>query len=226
MEPDIIISPVVFENVAELAKQSDIYTRWKSGLVSNFDVKSIFIHNVFMFGNKVGFMMVEAICFKKGTNIRIPAIAFLRGDSVSIMPVIKCGGETYTVVVTEARTPIGQAEQTGLPAGMTDGQSFTSAAIKELKEEVGPEFNVETHEIKFMGKFSVSCGGTDEHMGFYYFEKEIDKEILDKINGRVTGAEGENEHIVVKVVPMKDLPKIPNIDMRSMLSYMLWKDIV
>lgn len=217
-------SAVINPNLYVTINQSPVYKRWKNNLLENFNVEKIIIHNIFMFGSRVGFMMVESVCFDKETNQRVPGIAFLRGDSVSIMPVIKCEGETYTVMVTEARTPIGSPAQTALPAGMTDGMSFTSAAIKELEEEVGPEFAIGENELKFLGNFSVTSGGSDEKMGLYFFEKEVGPEVLEKINGRITGAENENESIKVSVVKIEELKNMAGTDMRSVLSYYLWKD--
>ena len=217
-------SPIINGSSIEKIKNSDIYKRWKNKVLSNFDVKSITIHNVFMFGSRVGFVIVEADAYLKSTNKKVPGIAFLRGDCVSIMPVIKCNGETYTVLVTEARVPVGEANKTALPAGMTDGCSFISTALKELEEEIGPDFNVNENDMVFMGNYSVSSGGCDEHMAFYYFEKEVSKEVLEEINGRNSGEKGTCEHIITSVIKLDDIDKVDGIDMRSMFSYFLWKN--
>lgn len=210
--------------ISKVKKEFLPYIRWKENLLSNFNVENIEVRDIFMFGSRVGFVVVNAKCYDKLTNKQVPSYAFLRGDSVSIMPVIHCDGIVYTVFATEARTPIGNPFQTSLPAGMIDDGTFVSAALKELVEEVGPEFNVEQKDLIDLGSYPVSAGGTDEFLKLYAFEKTIDREILDKINGRITGAEGENEHIKVTVQPLDDI-LTHNCDMRSVLSYYKWKDI-
>ena len=223
-EYTIEYSAVINPNLYVAINQSPVYKRWKSNLLENFTVEKIIIHNVFMFGSRVGFLIVESLCYDKENGKRVPGIAFLRGDSVSIMPVIKCAGETYTAIVTEARTPIGNPTQSALPAGMTDGMSFTSAAIKELEEEIGSEFSINENDLKFLGNFSVTSGGSDEQMGLYFFEKEVQPEVLEKLNGKITGAEGENECIKVSIIKIDDIKNIAGTDMRSVLSYYLWKE--
>lgn len=69
---------------------SPVFIRWMNGMLENFEVDSIIIHNVFMFGSRVGFIVAEAKAFHE--DQRIPGIVFLRGDSVSIMPVFSVEG--------------------------------------------------------------------------------------------------------------------------------------
>lgn len=207
------------DNVMQKIRESVPYSRWKTNITHNFNVKKIMIKDVLMFGNKVGFVVVDAECYDKNTNRKIPSYAFLRGDSVSIMPVLMCADELYTVMVTESRTPIGAVEQTGLPAGMIDDNDFVFAALKELEEEVGPEFKISSDDLIDLGTYSVSCGGTDEYIKLFAFERTVDHTLIEKLQGRITGAVSENEHIKVSVHKFDDIPEIHGIDMRSCLSY-------
>lgn len=205
--------------IVEKIKVSIPYSRWKTNIVNNFNVKKIMIKDVLMFGSNVGFVVVDAECYDKVDNRKIPSYAFLRGDSVSIMPVLKYNNNLYTVMVTESRTPIGKINQIGLPAGMIDNDNFKFAALKELEEEVGPEFKITSDDLIDLGTYSVSCGGTDEHIKLYAFIREVDETLINKLQGRVTGAANENEKITVSIHSLHDIPKIEGIDMRSCLSY-------
>lgn len=214
------------DDVMQKIKESVPYVRWKTNITNNFDVKKIMIKDVLMFGKKVGFVVVDAECYDKESGRKIPSYAFLRGDSVSIMPVLFCNNEIYTVMVTESRTPIGCVAQTGLPAGMIDNDNFVSAALKELEEEVGPEFKITPSDLIDLGTYSVSCGGTDEHLKLFAFERSVDNDIIEKLQGRITGAVNENEHIKVSIHKFNDIPKMPNIDMRSCLSFYRYKEFI
>lgn len=213
------------ENV-EKALDSAIYKRWFDGITKSFHVESIIIHNVFMFGNRVGFIVVEAKA--KYQDKPVPGIAFLRGDSVSIMPVFhvydKTGSfvETYTAVVTEPRIPVARNRQTSLPAGMVDGDTVACAALKELGEEIGTEIKINAEDLINLGRFPLSCGGCDEYMNLVAFYYDLDMETFEKLNGRNTG-EGDHENILVTLIPINKLLEVPNLDARSALSYLLWK---
>lgn len=210
------------EFVLEKAIKSNIFVNWKNKIEENFDAEKIMIHNVFMFGDRIGFIIAEAIA--KYKNKKVPGIAFLRGDSVSIMPVLKCNGKEYTTIVVEPRIPVGNNSQIALPAGMVDNDTVSCAALKELSEEIGNEFNITENDLINLGKFPLSAGGSDENIFLYAFEMEITEENLNKINNRQNGVETEHEQILVNVIKLEDIKNIEGIDARSLLSYFLWKN--
>lgn len=213
------------EDQKEKAVTASIFTRWRDSIEKNFSVEKIKIHNIFMFGPRVGFLIVEAVATFEGRPV--PGITFLRGDAVSIMPIFTVEGkdELYTAVVTEPRIPIGKNNQTSLPAGMIDGDTFNSAAIKELSEEIGSEISISTDDLINLGKYPLSCGGLDEFMTLMAFRYHLDTKTFDLLNGRQTGCEKENENIKVSIIPFESLPSIQDIDARSHLSYFLWKQL-
>lgn len=210
------------EFVLDKATKSNIFVNWKNKIEENFDVEKIMIHNVFMFGDRIGFIIAEAIA--KYKNKKVPGIAFLRGDSVSIMPVLKCNGKEYTTIVVEPRIPVGNNSQMALPAGMVDNDTVTCAAIKELTEEIGNDFLIKETDLINLGKYPLSAGGSDENIHLYAFEMDVDENILEKINNRENGIETEHEQILVKIIELDDILTIKNIDARSVLSYFLWKN--
>lgn len=217
---DVIITSNIEYTKTEKAIESNIFVRWVNNLKKNFDLKSIIIHNVFMFGKRVGFIVAEADVYFN--DKKVPGIAFLRGDAVSIMPVLECENKLYTVVVTEPRVPIANPEQTGFPCGMIDDDAVHVAALKELSEEVGSEFDISPSDLLDLGKFSLSSGGCDEYMNLKVFVKNVDKSLLDKLHNRINISEKENEQIKVSVIELSEVENITNIDARSMLSKLLW----
>lgn len=64
---------------------------------------------------------------------------------------------------------------------MIDGDTFMSAAIKELAEEVGDEINIKSDDLIELGKFPLSCGGCDEYMSLMAFEYHLDLETFKKL---------------------------------------------
>lgn len=202
---------------------SVIFERWHTNIVDKFDVRSIAIRDVVWFGERVGFLLVEADAYFEGR--KVPGIAFLRGDSVSIMPIFSVENkkELYTALVIEPRIPIGENAQPSLPAGMIDDQSFESAAIKELGEELGTDIKVSRNDLIFLDKFPLSCGGSDEYMSLFYFDYNLSEEQFKSLDGRITG-ENEYENIKVKLIPVDQLIHIQNLDARSTLSYYLWRN--
>lgn len=214
-------SPNSFQDI-QLAYNSKIFQDWKNRITKDFEVEKIIIHKVFMFGNRVGFIIVETKA--KYNNKPVPGIVFLRGDSVSIMPILKCNGKEYTTIVTEPRIPVGNNSQKALPAGMVDNDTVICAALKELSEEIGNDFNITENDLINLGKFPLSAGGSDENIFLYAFEMEITEENLNKINNRQNGVETEHEQILVNVIKLEDIKNIEGIDARSLLSYFLWKN--
>lgn len=214
--PVSISSDLSYEDISK----SIIFSRWVYNLSKNFIVNKITIHKVFYFGKRVGFILAEADAYYN--NKRVPGITLLRGDSVSIMPVLRCNGETYSVTVTEPRIPIAKINQTGFPCGMIDDDEVNVAALKELSEEVGTEFNIKKDDLIHLGKFPLSSGGCDEYMILKAFEMDVSEDILKKLHNRINISEKESEQIHVKVIKLSDIKDIET-DARSLLSYFLWK---
>ena len=210
------------EDQKETILLSVIFERWHTNITNNFDVKSITIRDVIWFGSRVGFLFVEADAYFEGR--KVPGIAFLRGDSVSIMPIFSVENrkDLYTALVIEPRIPIGVNSQPSLPAGMIDDESFESAAIKELSEELGTDIKVSRDDLIFLDKFPLSCGGSDEYMSLFYFDYQLSEEQFKSLDGRHTG-ENESENIKVKLIPIEELLQVQNLDARSTLSYYLWR---
>jgi ADP-sugar diphosphatase len=174
----------------------------------NVEIRSIRIDKVSFFGNQVGFIYLESEIFVDGRPV--PGIAFLRGDSVAIMPVISVRNkeddvELYSIVVEQYRANIGR-QSIGLPAGMidNDGQIF-STALKEMEEEVG-DLGIDESNINLLMEYYPSSGGCDEKMSILSVDIKMDYDTLMSYQNKITGAKDENEFIKTHVIKFIDLP--------------------
>ncbi|MFC1623325.1 NUDIX domain-containing protein [Patescibacteria group bacterium] len=199
-----------FEVSIEVIVESIVFQGWKNSLDQGLLVKSILVQSVDTFRDRVGFLKIlVSVTDAEGRDL--PGICFLRGGTVIIMPRIECDGMLYTLLTEQARVPVGKSSFLELPAGMLDDHgSFSGAAAKEINEETGLVF-MEDQLIDISPNYKpvyLSPGGSDEYAAFLATERiRMTREELDEIHGRITGAEGENERIKVKVIPLTELFK-------------------
>ncbi|RYP05475.1 hypothetical protein DL765_009824 [Monosporascus sp. GIB2] len=172
---------------------------------------SIAIQSFDMFGSKLGFLkLIADVSNEKGE--RLPGSVFLRGPSVAMLIVLipydvvtapESGGnkgerkiasdERFVILTVQPRIPAGSLEFVELPAGMVDGGTFTGAAAREIKEELGLE--IPESELYCLGHMATaprkegkdqiqdsehlaaavypSAGGCDEFIHFYMYEKQV-----------------------------------------------------
>jgi ADP-sugar diphosphatase len=179
---------IPFKNwVAQMNKD----TRWK--------IESIHFQSADAFGPKIGFLKWKS----PGTfnDKPVPDIVFSRGNSVAVLPILRCNGMRWVVNVIQPRMP-GADIMGEIPAGMMDGKGcFVGTAAKEVAEETGIEIK-ETDLIPLgQGKlFCPSIGGCDERIKLFVFIKDVEQKYLDDLNGRLTGNIEENETITVKLI--------------------------
>jgi 8-oxo-dGTP pyrophosphatase MutT (NUDIX family) len=137
----------------------------------------------------------------------------LRGDTVVVVPLLKCrenGGE-YTLLVEQFRITQGETIEE-FPAGMVDRKNNdpVTAAVLEVREELGIDVNFSELLPLSETPFSTIPSLTDEAAYFLYFTREVSIEFLLGINGQHTGLHEENEFIRVRVHPLADLPSTCN----------------
>ncbi len=133
--------PAEFAAHADKVVEMKAFKDWRASVDKEFDVKSIVIQSVDMFGpEKVGFIKFKAqVTDKEGSTI--PSIIFMRGASVAILFVLRPIEDPtvlYTILTVQARFAIGKHSFAEIPAGMTDDNGdFVGVAAKEVKEETG-----------------------------------------------------------------------------------------
>ncbi|MFT8346250.1 NUDIX domain-containing protein [Gluconobacter oxydans] len=198
------------------------FSGWIEKTRSSFDLRSVLVRDVLMFGSRVGFVVVEADAWNEGA--KMPCFAVLRDPTVSIMPVVtvkEAPGERYVVLVREARLPVGQM-MTALPAGVIDGEAAEIAALRELREETGLNLTAgRPYRLRETPVF-LSPGGSSEEMMLYAVDIVLTRAEMDGLLDRKGGLANEHEHTTVCVVPLNDMPRhTPNA--HCLLSWHLYQ---
>lgn len=225
--PDIQFIESIPQEAREAAAASPQFRRWIDRLSTDeFDLRSVTVRDVVMFGRRAGFVMAEADVRTRDGQ-RLPGAAFLRGDSVAVLPVLVTpGGDRMAVLVRQARVPVGISEYHEIPAGMLDDGAFASKAIEELAEEVGADLEIREDDLIQLSEVLTTPGGSDETVRVYATEIPVDDYVIDRLRGRETGNRHEKEAITVVVVPVEDLPAVAGSDMKSLLAWHGYNDAV
>jgi len=221
----VVASLTVSDGVVLAAIRHRPFVRWLDNLDERYDVKSITLQSVDMFGPKVGFIKFEAEVYDRTTGEKMPSIVFMRGGSVGILVILECEGIEYALLAVQPRFATGKFDFVEILAGMLDGSGdFVGVAAKELKEEAGPDFAINGKDLVPLTPLDrpifLSPGGTDETMNLFLYYRSVTRGQLDALSGRATGELNEGERIVLKVVPRDQLWSIP--DVKTLLAISLY----
>jgi ADP-sugar diphosphatase len=203
---------------ANAACSAPHFKRWLRNLTAEFDVKGVRVRDVVMFGRRAGFILAEADV-RDSEGKKLPGVAFLRGDSVAVLPILRYeGAEPLAVLVRQGRVPIAKAEWHEVPAGMLDEGEFVSKALEEMAEEVGADLKIEEEHLQLVGDLHSTPGGSDELIRVYVAELDVTPETAAALSGRRTGNEHENESITVVAVPLSEALALAGNDMKTRLA--------
>jgi ADP-sugar diphosphatase len=193
------------------ALKSPLFRRWVSEMADNVTavVRGVKIRSIDMFGPRVGFINLKADVVDHAGDF-VPGVAFLRGDAVAVLYIVRCGDMSFVVTVTQQRVPMGRRKRE-IPAGMLDGDdNFVGVAAKEIKEETGLEANDlidMSAAVGHVGGSEMSAGGCDERIRFMFQRHDVSAEQLAemrrKFDTSVMGAAHEGEKIHVGLVPLE-----------------------
>ncbi|CAG8519693.1 10794_t:CDS:2 [Paraglomus brasilianum] len=230
--PEINVSAVL--EFAPFKEWADAMSSEKSQSAerNNLEIKKIEIQNVDYFGSKIGFVKfkVDARLVDNGKNV--PGIIFMvRGGSVAVLLILKSKDgdnvtEEHAVLTSQARLAVPSLSFQEIPAGMLDGSgNFCGKAAEEIKEETGIEITENdlidmtdlTHGTAFRGVYP-SPGGCDEFMRLCLCVKEMKREDVLKLEGKLSGMRDHGESITVRLVKLDDLWKIPDMKALSALA--------
>jgi len=231
----------------DFCMQAKSFKDWVATLDPGLNLIKIIFHGADMFGPRVGFLKLEAVTKCNGASV--PGIIFMRGGSVSILLILHCGDEGWVVCTRQARVPVGKENLLELPAGMLDDSgNFAGVAAKEVKEETGIELNVtdlidmtalayepqlpfhpdeisarpiRNKSTPLKGMYP-SAGGSDEFIRLMLHEKEVTKEELTSLQGKLTGCVEEGEKIVLELVPYEMLWRVTS-DAKALSSLLLFQ---
>lgn len=137
---------------------------------------------------RLGFIKGYGVACDPQTGVEIPAIAFIRGDAVAVLIVVRVQetGKKYVLLCKQLRFPAGRALIEAC-AGMVDDNSgnVVGVAFNEIKEETG--FIINVSQLIKLGAIRPSPGGCDEMIHLFAWETTITeaefKEKSDKIYG-------------------------------------------
>lgn len=206
-----------------LVVQSPKWTRWLEKLKAEFSIEEIIINKVHFFRGKPGFIFAEAKGTYRDSSNPILGITLIRGDSVAILPILYApDGKIYTLVLHQARVAIADPDFIEIPAGMLDEGVFVNKAIEELKEEIGDDFLITEKDLIPLDTIYPSPGGCDEEIQIFAFEYHMTWEGMESLQGRHSGSALENEHIVVEVIPIDELPFRASRDMKARMAHYAW----
>ena len=174
------------------------------------------VQSVDMFGARIGFIKFKSraqvnIGGDEGV-VEVPGIVFMRGGAVGVLVILECDGEEHTIMTYQARVPVGIHNLPEVPAGMLDGSgNFRGVAADEIAEEcdivISEDELVDLTELSYGDKWKgmlPSAGGCDEFIRLYVFRREVEREVLSELEGRLTGLRSEGERIKLHIVPLQE----------------------
>jgi 8-oxo-dGTP pyrophosphatase MutT (NUDIX family) len=182
---------------------------------TQMQIKSIAVTDIDWFAAtpdpvKLGFVKIFVDAIDLKTNKKIMSnIAFIRGDSVAILIVVKVQTTfdsitEYVLLCEQMRLPTG-GRRKEICAGMVDANgNISSVVLKEVEEETG--FKIKnTNDLIPLGSIYPSQGGCDEEVFLYAWTTTItEEEFVEKIT-RTYGNEEEGEEIQLHFIPMSTL---------------------
>jgi len=201
-------------SLEQLVLESQLFHKWKRNLESNrVIIERLEILSVVSRDQKSFYAAMIDCDLLTPEGHRIPRCLILRGDTVVVIPVLHCfeDGEIYTLMVKQRRIIDGNLSME-FPGGMLDPgiDDPANMAIIEVMEETG--IHVEKEEIHLLTPtpLKVCESLMDEVVNFFYFEKHISHDFLNKVDGRHTGCHEDNEFLQVSVQNIKNVVKIPS----------------
>ena len=151
-------------------------------------------------------------------------------------------GEEYVILTLQPRVAAGSLSFLELPAGMLDDSgTFAGAAAKEIEEETG--LSVSEDELVDMTQLAVNAltreeresgteehlqkasypspGGSDEFIPIMMARKNMPRQDIEGLKGRLTGLREHGEKITLRVVRLKDLWKVGCRDGKTLVAVAL-----
>ncbi|KAG6355370.1 hypothetical protein INS49_003332 [Diaporthe citri] len=217
-----------------------------------YSLRSIEVTSVTRFpSGRVGFIKIDAAVERepfsdensRDASKSLPGTAFLRGGSVAMLMILRpkdSRDERYVILTEQPRIPAGSLKFLEIPAGMLDDSNhFGGAAAKEIEEETG--FKIPESELIDMTKLALgnsghdetslqsamypSPGGCDEYIALFLWEKELDRQEIEDLRGRLTGVRTQNEMITLHVKEYEALWRDGARDAKTLAAWALYEGL-
>ncbi|KAB8349710.1 hypothetical protein FH972_023725 [Carpinus fangiana] len=203
--------------------------------------------------SRLGFVKLRADV-RNTADETLPGVALLRGGSVGMLVVLTVRGgggagmfrkgardEEYALLTVQARVAAGSMAFAELPAGMLDAAgSFAGAAAAEMEEECGLRVREEemvdltglVWEAEGEGEGEglqravyTSPGGQDEFVPLMLVRRDVSKEDMEAMKGKLTGLRDEGEKITLKVVRLADVWKEAGRDAKALSAIAIYEGL-
>jgi len=140
-------------------------------------------------------------------GLQIPRCIVLRGNSVVVIPILHCinDGEIYTLTVEQHRIANGNLVREFPGGGVDSLNNPVDAAHNEVYEELGLDIPLNELIPLTDQPIQVCSGLLDESTHYFYFEKQVDRSFLEKIEGKSMGCHDEHEFIWIRVQKMEEV---------------------
>lgn len=198
------------ESTPDQVTQSRLYRDWYGGFRPGWAIEEVEVQAVRLWkGSLYMIFMVATATDPLGQSQSVPVL--LRGHTVDILALVTDGPSEYVVLVEQPRVPAG-AMVLANPSGTVDEaeQSISSAALRELAEEVGDD--IAWSQPEWLGPrvvgsdepFLVTPGGSDEDAAFCVVRAPLPTEQLLALRNRSAGLADEGEYIKLHVVKLTE----------------------
>jgi len=208
-----------------------------------YSLRSVTIQSVDWFTvNKLGFVKLIAE-IKNDEGKSLPGIAFIRGGSVAMLMILRpkdSRDERLVVMTEQPRIPAGSLSFLEIPAGMIDKEkNFAGAAANEILEETG--FTIPRSELIDLTELALrksriqetslqsamypSPGGSDEFIPIFLWEKELDRQEIEDLRGKLTGKRTSGELITLRVCDYEDLWREGARDAKTLAAWALYEGL-
>ncbi len=203
-------------------------------------LRSIHIQAVDWFGKRIGFVKFKVVV-ENGNEERLPGGVFMRGGSVCMLMILRpkdARDERWVIMTEQARIPAGSLLFKEIPAGMIDAGTFTGAAANEIKEETGliiPESDLIDMTAMALQSDKASeplkaamyptPGGSDEFIPIFLWEKEMERDEIEDLKGKLTGERAKGEKITVRLCRYEDLWREGARDAKTLAAWALYEGL-
>lgn len=216
---------------------------------SPYHLRSIDIQTVDFFGgSRIGFIKFKA-SISNSDGETLPGAVFMRGGSVAMLIILSekdnPSSDEHVILAVQPRIAAGSLSFVELPAGMIDNGTFGGAAAKEIKEETG--LDIKEDELTDMTRLAIelqssedkeggvenhlqqgtfpSPGGSDEFIPIFLVRKQMTKQQIDSMRGKLTGLRDHGEKITLKLVRLKDVWKVGSRDGKTLAAVALYEGL-